>query len=66
MHNAPSQHGILGSLGVALKMRSSRSTAPRRDMLADEDARSLGEWYNRPEECGRKHLVFKEHPWGLE
>jgi len=48
MHNAPSQHGILGSLGVALKMRNSRSTAPRRDMLADEDARSLGEWYNHP------------------
>lgn len=48
MHNAPSQHGILGSLGVALKMRNGRSNAPRRDMLADEDARSLGEWYNRP------------------
>jgi hypothetical protein len=47
MHNAPSQHGILGSLGVALKMKSGRSMAPRRDMLADEDARSLGEWYNR-------------------
>ena len=47
MHNAPSSHGILGSLGAVLKIKSPRSIAPRRDMLADEDARSLGEWYNR-------------------
>ncbi|KAF9485129.1 hypothetical protein BDN70DRAFT_917084 [Pholiota conissans] len=39
--------GIAGALGVASRMRSVRSAAnERRDMLADEDAQSFGEWYN--------------------
>lgn len=46
MHNAP-PHGILGSLGAVLKVRSARNMAPRKDMFADEDGRSFGEWYNR-------------------
>ncbi|KAF8907288.1 hypothetical protein CPB84DRAFT_1843991 [Gymnopilus junonius] len=46
-------HGILGTLGLAgaltaaTKMRTVRhAQRQRRDMLADEDTRSFGEWYN--------------------
>ncbi len=49
MHADIPRHGILSSLGplsAALKMRSGRGAAPRRDMLADEDERSFGDWYN--------------------
>ena len=40
--------GLLGSLGFAVaatKMRNVGNTYQRRDMLADEDTRSFGEWY---------------------
>jgi hypothetical protein len=48
MHADIPRHGILRSLGplsAALKIRNGRG-APRRDMLADEDERSFGDWYN--------------------
>ncbi|KAH9481303.1 Adagio protein 2 [Psilocybe cubensis] len=51
--------GLLGSLGIAsalsaaTKMRSMRNQPPRRDMLADEDTRSFGEWYNARKREGR-------------
>lgn len=47
MHTEPTV-GILNSLGIAGALRRStyQPTAPRRDMLADEDTRSFGEWYN--------------------
>jgi Galactose oxidase, central domain len=40
--------GLLTSLGLisaATKMRNMENTYQRRDMLADEDTRSFGEWY---------------------
>lgn len=49
MHADIGRHGIFSSLGplsAALKVRAGRSAAPRRDMLADEDDRSIGDWYN--------------------
>ncbi|KAF8969154.1 hypothetical protein BDZ97DRAFT_1695878 [Flammula alnicola] len=46
-HRILSTLGITGAFGAAAKMRSVRNTAQqRRDMLADEDTRSFGEWYN--------------------
>ncbi|KAF8199705.1 hypothetical protein BJ912DRAFT_662359 [Pholiota molesta] len=46
-HRLLSSLGIAGALSVAARMRSVRSAAAeRRDMLADEDERSFGEWYN--------------------
>lgn len=55
MHNGP-ERGILNTLGplsAVLKMRNERSVRPRIDMLADEDARSFGEWYNNRRRDGR-------------
>lgn len=46
--------GIAGALATASKIRTARSAATaRRDMLADEDTRSLGEWYNARRRDGR-------------
>lgn len=38
--------GIAGTIGAATKLRNARDTYQRRDMLADEDTRDFGEWYN--------------------
>ncbi|KAJ3568723.1 hypothetical protein NP233_g5529 [Leucocoprinus birnbaumii] len=38
--------GIAGTLTTAVKQRNARDTYQRRDMLADEDTREFGEWYN--------------------
>ncbi|PPQ92235.1 hypothetical protein CVT25_008917 [Psilocybe cyanescens] len=45
--------GIAGALSAATKMRSMRTEPQRRDMLADEDTRSFGEWYNARKREGR-------------
>ncbi|KDR78836.1 hypothetical protein GALMADRAFT_244433 [Galerina marginata CBS 339.88] len=46
--------GIAGALGVGTKMRTVRNSQyQRRDMLADEDTRSFGEWYNSRAKDGR-------------
>ena len=37
--------GLSGALGVATKMKNVGDGYQRRDMLADEDTRSFGEWY---------------------
>lgn len=37
---------ILNSIGMMRKPGNIRSTQERRDMLADEDTKDLGEWYN--------------------
>ena len=37
--------GLAGAISAATKMRNIGSTYQRRDMLADEDTRSFGEWY---------------------
>jgi len=45
--------GIAGALSAATKMRSVRKMqAQRRDMLADEDTRSFGEWYKARQRSG--------------
>ena len=38
--------GLAGAISAATKMRNEGSTYQRRDMLADEDTRSFGEWYS--------------------
>ena len=38
--------GFSGAIGIATRMRNVGNTHQRRDMLADEDTRSFGEWYN--------------------
>ncbi|KAF9532457.1 hypothetical protein CPB83DRAFT_846822 [Crepidotus variabilis] len=57
MHTEPvvqRQRGILGSLGFAgaLGGGTGLPAVPRRDMLADEDAQSFGEWYNNQRRQG--------------
>ena len=37
--------GFVGAISAATKMRNAGNTYQRRDMLADEDTRSFGEWY---------------------
>ena len=37
--------GLAGAISAATRMRNVGSTYQRRDMLADEDTRSFGEWY---------------------
>lgn len=37
---------ITGTAGAATKSRNARNMSQRRDMLADEDTREFGEWYN--------------------
>jgi hypothetical protein len=37
---------ILNSIGMTRKTGNIRNTQERRDMLADEDTKDLGEWYN--------------------
>ena len=37
--------GLVGVISAATRMRNVGSTYQRRDMLADEDTRSFGEWY---------------------
>jgi hypothetical protein len=37
--------GLAGAISAATRMRNVRSTYQRRDMLADEDTRSFGEWH---------------------
>ncbi|KAF9048517.1 hypothetical protein BJ165DRAFT_1525964 [Panaeolus papilionaceus] len=45
------EHGLLSSLGIAgaftmaSKLKRTKTTYERRDMLADEDSQSLGHWY---------------------
>ncbi|KXN88622.1 Adagio-like protein 3 [Leucoagaricus sp. SymC.cos] len=38
--------GIASTITAATKLRNVRGTYQRRDMLADEDTREFGEWYN--------------------
>ncbi|KAF5359254.1 hypothetical protein D9756_003093 [Leucocoprinus leucothites] len=38
--------GIAGTITAAAKLRNTRNAYQRRDMLADEDTRDFGEWYN--------------------
>ncbi|CAA7266976.1 unnamed protein product [Cyclocybe aegerita] len=45
----PAHHGILATLGLvgaATRLRAVSNPQQRRDMLADEDTQSFGEWYN--------------------
>ena len=37
--------GLSGAIGIATGMKNTGHTHQRRDMLADEDTRSFGEWY---------------------
>ena len=39
--------GLVGAISAATNMRNVKNTYLRRDMLADEDTRSFGEWYGR-------------------
>ena len=37
--------GFVGAISAVTKMKNARNAYQRRDMLADEDTRSFGEWY---------------------
>lgn len=39
--------GLMGAISAATNMRNVENTYQRRDMLADEDTRSFGGWYDR-------------------
>ncbi|KAF9451905.1 hypothetical protein P691DRAFT_785787 [Macrolepiota fuliginosa MF-IS2] len=41
-----SAFGIAGTITAVAKLRNTRGAYQRRDMLADEDTRDFGEWYN--------------------
>ncbi|PPQ63850.1 hypothetical protein CVT24_009063 [Panaeolus cyanescens] len=44
-HGILSSLGIAGALSMASKLKRTKTTYERRDMLADEDSQSLGHWY---------------------
>ena len=51
---------ILNSIGMTWKVGNIRNTQERRDMLADEDTKDLGEWYN-----ARKRDGTEGSSWSL-